>query len=64
MIFNHMSPDTIFSTMNSLQVQNIGNMIYTHGAVWIIVASIILLLAIVAPISLSMNKNRTVPKHP
>lgn len=53
--FNIISPDTQFS--NFIQVESIGYSIYTIGAIWLIIASIILLLAIVGPISLSINKN-------
>ena len=53
--FNTMAADTQFASF--LQIQSIGYSIYTVGALWLIVASVILLLAMVGPITLSMNKN-------
>ncbi|MBM4905298.1 NADH-quinone oxidoreductase subunit J [Vibrio parahaemolyticus] len=52
--FNTMAADTQFASF--LQIQSIGYSIYTSGALWLIVASVILLLAMVGPITLSMNK--------
>jgi len=49
------SADTHFS--NFLQIQSIGQMIYTNGALWLVLASIILLLAMVGPITLSMGRS-------
>lgn len=49
--------DTQFASF--LQIQSIGYSIYTTGALWLIVASVILLLAMVGPITLSMNKTST-----
>ena len=46
--------DTQFASF--LQIQSIGYSIYTTGALWLIVASVILLLAMVGPITLSMKK--------
>ena len=43
---------------NFLQIQAIGQGLYTYGAVWLILSSIILLLAMVAPIFISrITKN-------
>lgn len=53
--FNTMTADTQFASF--LQIQSIGYSIYTVGAIWLIIASVILLLAIVGPITLSMKKN-------
>lgn len=39
-----------------LQIQSIGESLYTYGSIWLIITSIILLLAMVGPITLSMNK--------
>lgn len=55
--FNTMAADTQFASF--LQIQSIGYSIYTTGALWLIVASVILLLAMVGPITLSMNKTST-----
>lgn len=46
--------DSQFATF--LQIQSIGQVLYTNGALWLIIASVILLLAIVGPITLSINK--------
>ena len=57
--------DTQFASF--LQIQSIGYSIYTTGALWLIVASVILLLAMVGPITLSMNKtpaNLTISSPP
>ena len=43
--------DTTFT--NFLQIQAIGQIIYTYGALWLIITSLILLLAMVAPIFIS-----------
>ena len=51
--------DTQFATF--LQIQSIGQVLYTNGALWLIVASVILLLAMVGPITLSMNKKDSSP---
>ena len=48
---NPVIADSIFS--NFLQIQAIGQGLYTYGAVWLILCSIILLLAMVAPIFIS-----------
>lgn len=49
---------------NFLQIQSIGQNLYTYGAIWLLLTSLILLLAMVGPISLTMNKsdsNATIP---
>lgn len=48
------SADTHFA--NFLQIQSIGQQVYTVSAIWLLAAGIILLLAMVGPISLSMSK--------
>lgn len=53
--FTNVTPDTEFT--NFLQIQSIGFSLYTYGALWLIIASIILLLAMVGPITLSIAKN-------
>lgn len=57
MVFNPSAVDIIFSPTTGLQVHSIGNILYTHSAIWLIIASIILLLAIIAPITLSKSQN-------
>ena len=49
--------DTTFT--NFLQIQSIGQGLYTYGAIWLILSSIILLLAMVAPIFISRVNNTT-----
>lgn len=49
--FNPGLADTTFT--NFIQIQAIGQGLYTYGATWLIVCSIILLLAMVAPIFIS-----------
>ncbi|RYE15140.1 MAG: hypothetical protein EOP34_04310 [Rickettsiales bacterium] len=49
--------DTTFT--NFLQIQSIGQGLYTYGSMWLILTSVILLLAMIGPISLSMNKATT-----
>ncbi|PIM99165.1 NADH:ubiquinone reductase (H(+)-translocating) [Handroanthus impetiginosus] len=53
MVFNPSAVDVIFNPSTGLQVHSIGSMLYTHSAMWLIIASVILLLAIIAPITLS-----------
>ena len=49
--FNPILADTSF--INFLQVEAIGQGLYTYGAFWLIITSVILLLAMVAPIFIS-----------
>jgi NADH-ubiquinone oxidoreductase chain 6 len=46
--------DTTFT--NFLEIESIGQGLYTYGAFWLILVSVILLLSMVAPIFLSKNK--------
>ena len=58
-VYNTINPilaDTTFTGF--LQVQAIGQSLYTLGAIWLIITSIILLLAMVAPSFISRNKTR------
>ena len=52
--FNLMQADQ--NSQNFLQIQSIGQILYTNGMAWLILCSMILLLAMVGPIALSMNK--------
>jgi len=62
------SANTVFSTFNPaladqsitsfLQVEALGHGLYTYGAVLLIISSVILLLAMVAPIFISTPNNR------
>ena len=49
--FNPVIADTTIT--NFLQVQAIGQSLYTYGAFWLIITSVILLLAMIAPIFIS-----------
>lgn len=49
--------------VNYLQIQSIGQSIYTYGSIWLILTSVILLLAIVGPITLSMNNSADSTNH-
>ena len=53
--FNPISADTTFA--NFLQVQVIGQSLYTIGGFWLIITSLILLLAMIAPIFISRKSN-------
>lgn len=52
--FNPVIADTSFT--NFLQIEAIGQGLYTYGAFWLIITSVILLLAMVAPIFISKKK--------
>nr|YP_008994138.1 NADH dehydrogenase subunit 6 [Jaminaea angkorensis]AGJ71969.1 NADH dehydrogenase subunit 6 [Jaminaea angkorensis] len=57
MTFNSISPETNFQ--NFLQIQSIATTIYSNSMIWLMVCSMILLLAMIGPITLSMNKKAT-----
>ena len=42
---------------NFLQIQSLGHNLYTFGSIWLIITSLILLLAMIAPLFLTLNKN-------
>ena len=54
--FNPVTADTTF--VNFLQIQAIGQSLYTIGAFWLIITSLILLLAMVAPIFISKKSTK------
>ena len=59
--YNLITPDIHFTQF--LQIQAIGQGIYTYGAMWLFICSIILLLAMVAPIFISrQTTNLNQPK--
>jgi NADH-ubiquinone oxidoreductase chain 6 len=61
-VFNPTIADTAFT--NFLQIQAIGQGLYTYGAVLLIICSVILLLAMVAPIFISRKSNiKIVSRH-
>lgn len=43
---------------NFIQIQSIGQVLYTNCSIWLILCSFILLLGLVGPISLSINRNK------
>jgi NADH-ubiquinone oxidoreductase chain 6 len=53
-VFNTYSDQSI---TNFLQVESIGQALYTYEAILLIISSVILLLAMIAPIFISANKN-------
>lgn len=57
-VFNPSIADTAFT--NFLQIEAIGQGLYTYGAVLLIICSVILLLAMVAPIFISRKSNKQI----
>lgn len=58
-VFNTFNPINVDQTItNFLQVEAIGQAIYTYEAVLLIISSVILLLAMIAPIFISTTLNR------
>lgn len=55
--YNPLVADTAFN--NFLQIESIGQGLYTYGALWLVVGSLILLLSMVGPIVLNMNPRTT-----
>ena len=63
---SYIQPNTVYTTVNPiiadtaftqfLQVEAIGQGLYTYGAFWLILTSVILLLAMVAPIFISRKR--------
>ena len=53
---NPIIADTNFT--NFLQIEAIGQGLYTFGAVWLIITSVLLLLAMIAPIFISKKSNK------
>ena len=59
LIFNTFNPINVDQTItNFLQVESIGQALYTYEAVLLIISSVILLLAMIAPIFISTTSNR------
>ena len=59
--FNPVIADTALTPF--LQIEAIGQGLYTYGASWLIIISIILLLAMIAPIFISKTKKTTQSSH-
>jgi len=60
--FNPISVDITYT--NFLQIQSLGQIIYTNASIWLILTSVILILSIVGPITLSINKKLLLLKKP
>lgn len=58
MAFRQSGADERF--VNFLQIESIGQGLYTYGSLWLLVASLILLLAMVGPIVLCLRSSTTV----
>jgi NADH-ubiquinone oxidoreductase chain 6 len=59
LVFNTFNPINVDQTItNFLQVESIGQALYTYEAVLLIISSVILLLAMIAPIFISTTLNR------
>lgn len=58
MAFSEAGADETFT--NFLQIESIGQGLYTYGSLWLLVASIILLLAMLGPIVLCLRSATTV----
>src|ERR1700730_15535978 len=59
LVFNTFNPINVDHTItNFLQVESIGQALYTYEAVLLIISSVILLLAMIAPIFISTTLNR------
>nr|WBU10862.1 NADH dehydrogenase subunit 6 [Malassezia vespertilionis] len=56
--FNNNNPDILFSSLQ--EVQSIGFTLYTFASVWLFVASMILLLAMIGPIVLTLKVRNSV----
>nr|YP_010944568.1 NADH dehydrogenase subunit 6 [Blastomyces percursus]WMB97444.1 NADH dehydrogenase subunit 6 [Blastomyces percursus] len=46
------------SLVNNTQISSIGNILYTNYSIWLLILSIILLLAMVGTIVITLNKNK------
>lgn len=58
MTFTDAGADEVFT--NYLQIESIGQGLYTYGSLWLMVASIILLLAMLGPIALCLRSTPVV----
>ena len=60
-VYNTINPILAVSTFTSFtQIQALAINLYTFGSMWLIITSVILLLAMIAPIFVSKKKS----KHP
>jgi NADH-ubiquinone oxidoreductase chain 6 len=57
-VYSSLNPSSMDTKISSfLQIESLGQELYTHGASWLILCSLILLLSLVAPIFISRNNN-------
>ena len=61
-VYNTINPILAVSTFTSFtQIQALGINLYTFGSMWLIITSVILLLAMIAPIFVSRSSNISQP---
>jgi NADH-ubiquinone oxidoreductase chain 6 len=62
-VYTTINPNSVDTKIiNILQIESLGQVLYTHGAIWLMICSIILLLSLAAPIFISRN-NKNVSLH-
>jgi NADH-ubiquinone oxidoreductase chain 6 len=55
-VYTTINPTSVDTKItNILQIESLGQVLYTHGAIWLMICSIILLLSLAAPIFISRN---------
>ena len=60
-VYNTINPNLADTTfINFTQIQALGHSLYTFGAIWLIITSVVLLLAMVAPIFISTSKHNNI----
>lgn len=60
-VYTTLNPTSVDTKItNILQIESLGQVLYTYGAIWLMICSIILLLSLVAPIFISRNNNKKV----
>jgi len=63
-VYTTINPTSVDTKItNILQIESLGQVLYTHGAIWLMICSIILLLSLAAPIFISRN-NKNVSLRP
>lgn len=57
-VYTTLNPTSVDTKItNILQIESLGQVLYTYGAIWLMICSIILLLSLAAPIFISRNNN-------
>lgn len=60
-VYTTLNPTSVDTKItNILQIESLGQVLYTYGAIWLMICSIILLLSLAAPIFISRNNNKKV----